>query len=64
MYDMFLSGGTQIGSLSHFVSAAGFRLAGDPNKQNDQFYWSSHVNRRLQNRPIYPDSSSATGITG
>jgi hypothetical protein len=52
-FDMFLTGGTQIGELSHFVSAAGFRLAADPNKQNDQFYWSAHWDRRLRNRPTY-----------
>jgi len=51
--DMFMTGGAQIGDLSHFVSAAGFRLAADPNKQNDQFYWSAHLDRRMQNRPIY-----------
>jgi hypothetical protein len=52
-FDMFLTGGTQLGELSHFVSAAGFRLAEDPNKQNDQFYWSAHLDRRMRNRPIY-----------
>ncbi len=52
-FDVFLTGGKQLGELSHFISAAGFRLPADPNKQNDQFYWSFHFDRRLQNRPIY-----------
>ncbi len=52
-FDMFLTGGAQLGELSHVVSAAGFRLPADPNKQNDQFYWSVHFDRRLRNRPIY-----------
>jgi hypothetical protein len=52
-FDIFLSGGTQLGSLSHLVSTAGFRLPADPNKQNDQFWWSVHLDRRMRNRPIY-----------
>jgi hypothetical protein len=52
-FDLFLTGGTQIGERSHVVSAAGFRLPADPNDQNDQFYWSVHFDRRMANRPIY-----------
>jgi len=53
LFDMFLTGGTQIGTYSHFVSAAGFRLPTDPNVQNDQFYWSFHLDRRLPTVPLY-----------
>ncbi len=52
-FDLFASAGTQLGVLSHFLTTAGFRLPADPNKQNDQFYWSFHFDRRLPNRPIY-----------
>ncbi len=52
-FDIFMSGGTQLGNLSHFLTTAGFRLPADPNKQNDQFYWSFHFDRRLPNRPLY-----------
>ncbi|HWB14281.1 MAG TPA: hypothetical protein VG826_33950 [Pirellulales bacterium] len=52
-FDIFLSGGTQLGSLSHLVSTAGFRLPADTNKQNEQFFWSLHLDRRLPNRPLY-----------
>jgi hypothetical protein len=52
-FDMFLTGGMQLGELSHFVSALGFRLPTDPGDQNDQFYWSFHWDRRLAARPIY-----------
>ncbi len=52
-FDMFLSGGKQLGELSHVVSAAGFRLPADPNDLNQQFYWSLHLDRKLANRPIY-----------
>src|SRR5262249_42638377 len=41
------------GDLNHFVSTLGFRLPTDPNEQNDQFYWSFHIDHRLPNRPIY-----------
>jgi hypothetical protein len=53
VFDLFLTGGTQLGDLSHVVSAAGFRLPAYPNIQNEQFYWSLHFDRRMQNRPIY-----------
>lgn len=53
LFDIFMTGGTQVGELSHFVSAAGFRLPTDPYAQNDQFYWSFHVDRRLRQAPLY-----------
>ena len=53
LFDIFMTGGTQIGTYSHFVSAAGFRLPTDPNVQNDQFYWSFHLDRRLPTVPLY-----------
>ncbi len=52
-FDLFLTGGTQVGSYSHFLSAAGFRLPANLGTQNQQFYWSTHVDRRMKNRPIY-----------
>jgi len=52
-FDMFLTGGKQLGELSHVVSAAGFRLPADPNDLNQQFYWSLHLDCKLANRPIY-----------
>ena len=52
-FDIFMTGGTQIGRYGHFVSAAGFRLPADLNTQNQQFWWSAHVDRRLAKRPIY-----------
>ncbi len=53
LFDIFVTGGTQIGDYSHFVSAAGFRLPTDPNVQDDQFYWSFHLDRRLPQAPLY-----------
>lgn len=52
-FDLFLTGGTQLGELSHLISASGFRLPADHNQQNTQFYWSTHLDRQLRNRPIY-----------
>ncbi len=51
--DLTLTGGMQIGGLWHLVSAGGFRLPTDPYKQNDQLWWSTHVDRRLQTIPLY-----------
>jgi hypothetical protein len=53
VFDLTLTGGTQVGRLSHFVTAGGFRLPTDPNQQNDIFWWSTHIDRRLKNRPLY-----------
>jgi hypothetical protein len=36
-FDIFASGGTQIGQYSHFLSAAGFRLPANRSDQNQQF---------------------------
>ena len=52
-FDLFLSGGTQLGKYSHFLSNAGFRLACNPSLGNDQFWWSNHLDRRLANIPLY-----------
>lgn len=52
-FNIFATGGTQIGQYSHFVSAAGFRLPVDRAEQNQQFYWSWHVDRRLRQIPLY-----------
>ncbi|HUY87468.1 MAG TPA: hypothetical protein VMV10_01910 [Pirellulales bacterium] len=52
-FDLFMTGGTRVGAYSHFLSATGFRLPADRNTQNQQFYWSAHVDRRLPNRPLY-----------
>jgi hypothetical protein len=51
--DMTLTGGMQIGQWSHLVSAVGLRLPTDPYKQNDNFWWSTHIDRRLKSIPLY-----------
>jgi hypothetical protein len=53
LFDVFMTGGAQLGELSHLVSAAGFRLPTNTSQQNSQFYWSSHVDRRLASVPLY-----------
>lgn len=53
VFDLFLTGGTQVGDLAHFLSSPGIRIPADHNQQNGQFYWSNHIDRRLRNRPLY-----------
>jgi hypothetical protein len=53
VFDLTLTGGAQIGQLSHIVSAGGFRLAEDTRQQTDSFWWSTHLDRRLPNAPLY-----------
>lgn len=52
-FDLFASGGMQIGECWHLVSTTGFRLACDPNDQTDSWYWSSHIDRRLTPWGLY-----------
>jgi hypothetical protein len=52
-FDLFLSGATALGQASHFMSAAGFRLPADTNAENQIFYWSGHLDRRLGSTNLY-----------
>jgi len=46
-FNIFLSGGKQIGEKWHYVTATGFRLATDQSDQTDSWYWSNHIDRKL-----------------
>lgn len=47
VFDFFLSGGTRLGSRSHYLSTTGFILPVDSQAENQMFYWSHHVDRRF-----------------
>jgi hypothetical protein len=42
-FHLYLTGGTQIGAKSHWLSAGGVRLPVDRNDNSQSFYWSNHV---------------------
>jgi hypothetical protein len=46
-FNVFLTGGAQLGENSHFISASGFVLPSDASIQNKMFYWSNHVDRMI-----------------
>ncbi|HXY36324.1 MAG TPA: hypothetical protein VEI07_18955 [Planctomycetaceae bacterium] len=52
-FDLFATGGVQIGQYWHWISASGFRLASDPNDQTDSWYWSNHIDRKLTSWGLY-----------
>lgn len=51
--DIFASGGTRIGDTGHLLSAAGFILPMDSQAENQMFYWSNHLDKRVSGTNIY-----------
>jgi hypothetical protein len=47
VFDIFMSGGTRLGSQAHYLTSSGFILPVDSQAENQMFYWSHHVDRRL-----------------
>jgi hypothetical protein len=52
-FNIFATGGLQIGECWHFISASGFRLPSDHNDQTESWYWSSHLDRKLTSWGLY-----------
>lgn len=52
-FNLFLTGGTQLGRYGHWISAAGFRLPVDPDAENQVFYWSNHLDRQIFSERLY-----------
>lgn len=46
-FHLFLTGGTQLGEKSHWISASGFVLPSDASIQNKMFYFSNHLDRKV-----------------
>lgn len=47
IFDLFLTGGAQLGNYSHAISAAGFLLPCDRTANSSLFYWSNHFDTEL-----------------
>lgn len=52
-FNLFMTGGAQLGRKSHFVSASGFRLPSDTVDQNQLWYWSNHLDTMIWRRGLY-----------
>jgi hypothetical protein len=51
--DVFLSGGTRIGESGHWLTGSGFILPMDSQAENQMFYWSNHLDKRIRNSNFY-----------
>ncbi len=51
--DVFATGGTRIGDSGHLLSAAGFILPMDSQAENQMFYWSNHLDKRIRETNVY-----------
>lgn len=52
-FNLFLTGGTQVGDRSHLVSAAGWRLPTDRVEESQVTYWSTHFDTQLPDTCLY-----------
>jgi hypothetical protein len=46
-FHLFATGGTEFLPTWHFVSGSGFRLPTDTSAQNQMWYWSSHIDKKI-----------------
>ncbi len=52
-FNLFLTGGTQLGERAHFVTAAGLRLPADDVEESQVAYWSAHLDTQLRESRWY-----------
>ena len=52
-FHLFATGGTEFLPDWHLVSGSGFRLPADKSAQNQMWYWSNHVDRKLGSSGFY-----------
>ena len=51
-FNIFLTGGTRVGALGHWISATGFRLPANRTDESQIWYWSNHFDRQIA-RGVY-----------
>lgn len=52
-FNFFLTGATRFGKRMHFITAGGLREPIDSLAENRLWYWSSHIDYRVANLPLY-----------
>ena len=52
-FHLFATGGTEFLPSWHFVSGSGFRLPTNTTNQNQMWYWSNHVDKKLGSSGFY-----------
>jgi hypothetical protein len=50
VFDVFLSGAARVGNCGHYMTSSGFILPVDSQAENQMFYWSNHLDRRVSKR--------------
>jgi hypothetical protein len=53
VFDFFLSGGTRVGTQSHWLSTVGLVQAIDENAENSFWFWSNHFDYRFTGTSVY-----------
>lgn len=53
VFNFFLSGGTRVGTQSHWLSTVGLAQAIDENAENSFWFWSNHFDYRISGTRVY-----------
>jgi hypothetical protein len=53
VFDFFMSGAMRLDSKSHLLTASGFIFPVDENAENQMWYWSTHLDRRIGESKFY-----------
>jgi hypothetical protein len=53
VFDFFLSGGARVGQGAHWLTGSGFILPVDSQAENQMWYWSNHLDKRIGDSRVY-----------
>ncbi|MEQ1825794.1 MAG: hypothetical protein ABL921_07595, partial [Pirellula sp.] len=51
--DVFMSGGARIGQSAHWITGTGLILPMDSQEENQIWYWSNHLDKKLGGSNFY-----------
>ncbi|MEO1979486.1 MAG: hypothetical protein ABGZ23_04430 [Fuerstiella sp.] len=53
VFHLFASGGAEIGDGAHWITGSGFRLPADTKAENQMWYWSNHLDKKIGDSSVY-----------
>ena len=53
VFHLFASGGTEFGDGTHRITGSGFRLPADTRAENQVWYWSNHLDKKIGDSRVY-----------
>ncbi|MDG2131200.1 MAG: hypothetical protein P8K08_24595 [Fuerstiella sp.] len=53
VFHLFASGGAEIADGTHWLTGTGFRLPADTKAENQVWYWSNHLDKKLWDSGVY-----------